>query len=156
MPVSASQANERAAIIGVARSTAVFSPAEVDTVGELFDAYLQDAQANGYYFLTYREDDAVLGFACWGPADLSRGAADLYWISTTPAAQGRGVAAALFQAVEVAVQAAGRWLIVIWTSSRPDYAPARRFYERVGCSLAARLPNYYDRGEDLCIYTRQL
>jgi GNAT superfamily N-acetyltransferase len=156
MPVAASQTNEREAIIGVARSTGVFSPAEVDTVGELFDAYLQDAQASGYYFLTYQEDGAVLGFACWGPADLSRGAVDLYWISTAPAAQGRGVAAALFHAVEVAVQAAGRWLLVIWTSSQPAYAPARRFYEHVGCTLAARLPNYYDRGEDLCIYTRQL
>lgn len=156
MPVSASDASERDAIIQMARDTAVFSPEEVDTVGELFDEFLRDAKASGYYYLSYRENDAVLGFACWGPASFSSGATDLYWICTAPAAQGRGVGQALFQAVEAAVRAAGRWLIVIWTSSRPEYASANRFYLRQGCVLAAQVPDYYDRGDDLCMYTRRL
>jgi GNAT superfamily N-acetyltransferase len=156
MPVSPSDASEREAIIAIARDTAVFTPEEMATVGELFDDYLRDAKASGYYFLSHRENEAVLGFACWGPASLSNGAADLYWISTAPAAQGRGVGQALFQAVEAAVRAAGRWLIVIWTSSRPEYGPAHRFYLRQGCALVAQVPDFYDRGDDLCMYTRRL
>lgn len=147
---------EREAIVAIAARTAVFSEEEVATVAELFDDYLRDAVASGYYFLSARQGDSVLGFACWGPTDLSKGAADLYWIATATEAQGQGVALALFQAVEAAVLAAGRWLIVIWTSSHEPYAPARRFYERLGCSLAARLTDFYDRGEDLMIYTRYL
>jgi GNAT superfamily N-acetyltransferase len=156
MTVSTSEASEREAIIAIAHSTAVFSPEEMETVGELFDDYLRDANASGYNFLSYRENGAVQGFACWGPASLSNGAADLYWISTAPAAQGRGVATALFHAIEAAVQAAGRWLIVIWTSSRPEYAAARQFYLRQGCALTAQVPDFYDRGDDLCMYTRRL
>jgi GNAT superfamily N-acetyltransferase len=147
---------EREAVIAIAAATGVFSAEEIVTVAELFDGYLLDPESSGYNFLTARDGPGVLGFACWGPADLSRGAADLYWIATAPEAQGRGVAAELFRAVEKAVWAAGRWVISIWTSSLDAYAPARRFYLRMGAVLAAQIKDYYDRGEDLCIYTRHL
>src|SRR5436190_2019817 len=140
MPVETSQPGDLAQILAMTEAVGVFTAEEVATVQELFEDYLKDAVASGYNFLSYRENDQVLGFACWGPANLSQSAVDLYWIVTAPAASRRGVAAALFQAVETAVRALGRWLIVIWTSSRPAYEPARRFYERLGCSLAVQIP----------------
>ncbi|MCC6187681.1 MAG: GNAT family N-acetyltransferase [Anaerolineales bacterium] len=152
--VGASRPAERAAILAVAQNTGVFTPEEVATVAELFDGYLAGSQQSGYNFLTARAvaTGAVLGFACWGPTSLSRGAADLYWIAADPAAQGQGVAAALFRAVEDALRTAGRWLLVIWTSSRPEYAPARAFYLRMGAELAMQLNDFYDRGDDLCVF----
>jgi GNAT superfamily N-acetyltransferase len=156
MPVSASSPTDLPELLAITRAVSVFNAEEVATVKELFDAYVQDAEASGYRFLSYREGEAVLGFACWGPTDLSRGAADLYWIVTAPQAHGRGVARSLFQAVIESVQALGRWLIVIWTSGRSEYEPARQFYQRMGCTLAARIPDFYERGDDLYIYTRQL
>ena len=154
--IEAAHPSEREAVIAIAAATGVFSEEEIVTVAELFDGYLLDPEASGYYFLTAHDGSGVLGFACWGPADLSRGAAELYWIATSPQAQGRGVAAALFHAVEDVVRAAGRWVISIWTSSLDAYAPARRFYHRMGADLAAQVKDYYDRGEDLCIYMRHL
>lgn len=156
MNVEPSQPGDLAPILTMTEAVGVFSAEEVATVQELFEAYLKDAMASGYHFLSYRENDQVLGFACWGPTDLSRSAADLYWIVTSPMASRRGVAAALFQAVETAVRALDRWLIIIWTSSRPGYEPARRFYQRMGCTLAVQIPEFYDRGDDLYIYTRRL
>jgi GNAT superfamily N-acetyltransferase len=142
----------------VARSTGVFTDEEVATVDELFVGYVRSPAESGYNFLSYRQPDTgrLLGFACWGPTALSHGATDLYWIATDPAAQGQGVAAALFRAVEAEVRAAGRWLIVIWTSSRAEYAPARRFYLRLGCVESACLRDFYQRGDDLIVYTRYL
>jgi len=156
--VGSSRPAERGAILAVAERTGVFTPEEVETVAELFDGYERDAVKSGYNFLSAREPgtEAVLGFACWGPTSLSKGAADLYWIATDPAAQGRGVAAALLRAVEAAVRAAGRWLLVIWTSSRPEYEAARQFYQRMGCDLTLQLTDFYDRGDDLCVFTRRL
>ena len=157
MIVGASAPGERDAILEVARGVGVFNAEEVSTVAELFDGYLRDPQQSGYNFLSSRAPDGgLLGFACWGPTSLSKGAADLYWICTASHAQGQGVAGALFQAVEAAVRAAGRWLIVIWTSSQPDYQPARNFYQRMGCELSLQLKDFYDRGDDLCVYTRRL
>jgi GNAT superfamily N-acetyltransferase len=156
--VAPSPLDDRAAILEIARGVGLFTPDEVDTVAELFDGYASDAQKSGYHFLSYRAVEAgpVLGFACWGPTSLSRGAADLYWIATAKAAQGQGVAADLFRAVEAAVRAASRWLIVIWTSSQPAYEPARRFYQRMQCELAMQLVDFYDRGDDLCVFVRRV
>jgi GNAT superfamily N-acetyltransferase len=156
MAVLPSRPSDRDAIRAITANAGVFNAEEVGTAVELFDAYVSDPRC-GYNFLSeYDEAGNVRGYACWGPTSLSRGAADLYWICTDPQAQGRGVGAALFHAVTDAVRAAGRWLIVIWTSSEPAYAPARRFYARLGCTLSAQLKDFYDRGDDLCIYTLYL
>ena len=156
MPVQPSLPSDRSAILDCARSVGVFTEEEVLTVDELFDGYLRDAQKSGYNFLSYRDGDTILGFACWGPTALSKGATDLYWICTSQAAQGQGVASALFRAVEDAARSLGRWLIVIWTSNRPDYEPARNFYKRMGCELAAQIEEFYEQGEDLCVFIRRL
>src|SRR6202158_5980771 len=110
MTIEPSRPDDRAAILAVAHDVGVFDAEEVDVVAELFDGYLRDSHQSGYNFVSDRDPDtgALLGFACWGPASLSRGAVDLYWIATARAAQGRGVAAGLFQAVVAAAQAAGR------------------------------------------------
>ena len=156
MPVEISRPSDRAAILAVTRSVGVFSDEEVDTVDELFEGYLEGPEISGYNFLSYREDEVILGFACWGPTALSKGAVDLYWIATAAEAQGKGVARALFDAVVEAARAAGRWLMVIWTSDRPEYQAARNFYQRMGCDLRVQLADFYDRGEDLCVFTFRL
>jgi GNAT superfamily N-acetyltransferase len=156
LTVTPSRPEDLPAILAVARGVGVFTPEEVATVQELFEGYQRDPAASGYNFLSCRAGGELLGFACWGPTALSKGAADLYWICTAQTAQGRGVASALFRAVEDAVRLIGRWLIVIWTSSRPDYAPARRFYQGVGCELQTQIVDFYDRGEDLCVFVRRL
>ena len=158
MTVEPSRPDDRAPILEVARGLGVFDAEEVDVVAELFDGYLRDPVQSGYNFLSKRDPQtgAVLGFACWGPTSLSRGATDLYWIATARDVQGRGVGADLFRAVEAAVRASGRWLLVIWTSSRPDYEPARRFYQRMGCELASQIADFYDHGDDLVVFVRRL
>jgi GNAT superfamily N-acetyltransferase len=156
MLVEISRPSDRAAILGVAHSVGVFSDEEVDTVDELFEGYLESPEKSGYNFLSCREGEAILGFACWGPTPLSKGAVDLYWIATAAEAQGKGVARALFDGVVEAARAAGRWLMVIWTSNRPEYQAARDFYQRMGCNLMVQLADFYDRGEDLCVFTLRL
>ncbi len=154
--VAASRADDLPAILAATRSVGVFNDEEVRTVDELFQGYLKDPAVSGYNFLSCTDGDALLGFACWGPTALSQGATDLYWICTAQHAQGRGVAAALFKAVEAEVKAHGRWLIVIWTSSRAEYAPARAFYLRMGCALQTQITDFYARGEDLVVFVKRI
>ena len=158
MTIELSRPDDREPILAVARDVGVFDAEEVDVVAELFDGYLRDPIQSGYNFISDRDpaSGALLGFACWGPTSLSRGAVDLYWIATARAAQGRGVAAGLFRAVIAAARAAGRWLIVIWTSSQPAYAAARTFYLRMGCEMTLQLADFYDHGDDLMVYVRRL
>jgi len=144
------------AILTCARGVGVFSDEEVATVEELFEGYLKDPVKSGYNFISCYAAESLVGFACWGPTALSKGAADLYWICAAREVQKQGVASALLRAVEEAARSAGRWLIVIWTSNRPEYAPARNFYQRQGCELKIQLTDFYDRGEDLCVFVKNI
>lgn len=154
--ITPATATDEAEILACTQAAGVFSGAEVATVAELFAGYMDDPQVSGYNFLVCRDADRLYGFACWGSTDLTAGTADLYWICTHPDAQGRGVARTLFQAVEAAVRAIGRWQIVIWTSSKAEYLPAQRFYSQMQCTLVAQIADYYAVADDLCIYVRRL
>ncbi len=145
---------ERDQIRQIATSSGVFNPVELDTVEELLDAYFRDPQESGYYFLSYRDGDRVLGFAAWGPRDLAERGYDLYWIATRPEAQRRGAARALLDSVETIVRARGGGWIWIETSDTPPYSAARSFYARCGYRRIAALPDFYRDGDGLVVYTK--
>ena len=50
----------------------------------------------------------------------------------------------------------GSRLLVVETSSRPDYEPTRGFYEKRGYTRTATIAGYYAPGDDLVIYTKDL
>jgi GNAT superfamily N-acetyltransferase len=143
-------------ILTISRSVGVFTAEEVDTVDELFQGYLSDAVKSGYNYLTCRDEGKLVGYACWGPTALTQGTIDFYWLCTDVTAQNKGVGSALFKAVEDCARQAGRWQIVIWTSSKPEYEQARRLYFKMNCVLATQIADFYDRGDDLCVFIRRL
>ena len=149
-------ASDEPAIMRLARGESLFSPEEAETVQELLTDYLSAPDHNGYHFLVARESQEILGFACYGPTPLTQGTFDLYWICVDPSARGQGVGRALMRQVEDQVQASGGRLLLIETSGRPDYAPTRAFYERIGAERTALVPEFYGPGDDLVLYTRRL
>jgi ribosomal protein S18 acetylase RimI-like enzyme len=154
--MSSTRPDEFGAVLDMARRVAVFDEEEVDTVKELLEGYAESPEVSGYYFLSCRENGRLLGFACWGPRALSGSGYDLYWICADISARNRGVGRALLRRVEAEICACeGRWL-VIETSDTDPYLPARRLYERCGYALSVHLPDFYDDGDGLCIYTRRL
>ena len=51
---------------------------------------------------------------------------------------------------------AGATQLVLETGGRPDYAPVRRFYRRLGFVEAGRLADFYSSGDDCVIYRKAL
>ena len=154
--ISATRRDEFDTIMEMTRRAAVFNETEVDTVTELLEGYEEGPEISGYYFLSCRENSKVIGYACWGPRELSGNGYDLYWICADPAVHSRGVGRALMSAVEEEIrQRQGVWL-VIETSDTEHYAPARRLYERCGYTLAMLLQDFYHDGDGLCTYTKRL
>ncbi len=169
--ISATRLDEFEAILEMTKRAAVFNEQEVYTVTELLEGYAEGPEISGYNFLSCREvshpernaeeskdekPGKVIGYACWGPRDLSGNGYDLYWICADPAVHSKGVGRALMQAVEEEIrQRNGVWL-VIETSDTDHYAPARRLYERCGYTLAMLLPDFYKDGDGLCTYTKRL
>ena len=154
--ISETRRDEFDEIMAMTRRAAVFNEIEVDTVIELLEGYEEGPEISGYYFLSCRENSKVIGYACWGPRELSGNGYDLYWICADPAAQGKGVGRALMNAVEEKIrEKKGVWL-VIETSDTKYYEPARRLYERCGYLLAMLLPDFYKNGDGLCTYIKRL
>ncbi len=136
------------------RDTGLFREAEVAIAGEMLDEALNGD--DDYRFLGAFDAGRLVGYACWGPTPGTTGTYDLYWIAVDRARHGEGVGTQLVNAVEQTLSADGGRLVVVETSSRPDYAPTRRFYERRGYAAAATVPGYYAPGDDLVIYTKDL
>jgi ribosomal protein S18 acetylase RimI-like enzyme len=135
----------------------VFSQEEVECVRELWEEYLTlGSECCGYYFIVYRDGDQVLGFACYGPRDLTDGAFDLYWIAVDPTARCAGVGRTLLTASENAARTMGGRMLIAETSGTPHYEPARKFYFGMGYENEARIKDFYTIGDDLMIFIKRI
>ena len=140
----------------VAARAGVFSQEEVECVADIWDEYLTTGSVvGGYNFLVDRDGDRVLGFACYGPRDLTDGVFDLYWIAVDSRTHRNGIGRALLTACEEAVREAGGRMLVAETSGTPDYESTRKFYSGMGYVLEATIRDFYTEGDDLAIFVKR-
>jgi ribosomal protein S18 acetylase RimI-like enzyme len=142
--------------------TGAFNADEVGVALALFDASqapaagdVEDGTAD-YEFVGAFEAEHLVGFACFGATPATDGTYDLYWLAVDPAVQGRGIGRALVRDVEEKLIARGGRLLVVETSSRPDYAGTRQFYARSGYAEAARVRDFYAPADDRILLTTRL
>jgi ribosomal protein S18 acetylase RimI-like enzyme len=149
-------AADRPSLRHILLASGMFGPTDADCVVEMFGQAAAKPTPDNYRFLAAWLDGKLAGFACYGWEALTHGTWDLFWVCTLPEARGRGVGGSLMrEAVRVATAEGGR-LMVIYTSSTAPYAPARRLYEAHQFVRTATIPEYYNRDDDLFIYSRRL
>jgi ribosomal protein S18 acetylase RimI-like enzyme len=165
---------DKPAVMDLIRATGFFRPDEVAVAEELIDAYLEQPNQGDYGVVVIVDegspslaaaaakrvsDDAggrVAGYMTYGPTPLTVGTYDLYWMAVDPRAQGRGHGRALVLWLEAYVKDAGGRLLIIETSSVPKYEPTRRFYLGLNYTEVARIPDFYQPGDDRVIYSKQI
>src|SRR5258706_1610030 len=134
----------------------VFSQEEVECVGILWEEYLKlGSEECGYNFIVDRDGDQVLGFACYGPRDLTNGVFDLYWIAVDPNCRRSGVGRGLLIASEEATREMGGRMIIAETSGTPHYEPTRKFYNSMGYIIEATINDFYIEGDELAIFIKR-
>ena len=178
LEVQPSQPEDRAAIRDILLTSGLFGKTDADCVDEMFtetwNALQANPQADTYRWLSCFYSDShvrrtsevrrtlankfaeLLGFACFGTESMTHGTWDLFWVCVRPAARGQGVARMLLQEAASQARAQGARMMVIYTSSTAPYAPARALYESQGFVRTAVVPEYYDEGDDLFIYSKRL
>ncbi len=147
--------SDRDRAAAIVRATGIFRPAEVEVALEVFEGAVRRPGVDYHALGAYDEAGQLVGFACYGPTPCTEGTWDLYWIAVDPAVHRQGVGRALMEACEQAMQQAGARLVVVETSSRPDYEPTRRFYQALAYQAAARIADFYAPGDDLVVYTKR-
>ena len=134
-----------------------FTPEEVECAIELVDFALEDKEQDEYLFLCATDDnDTLLGYANYGPAALSDGVFELYWIAVKKQIQGNGVGSVLIERVESKVKNLHGRKILIETSSQDRYRLTRNFYLKNGYVEVGRIGDFYSVGDDKIMYEKIL
>jgi len=153
-------AADRSGVFRILENAGNFTPEEVATALELIDEWLELGEHSGYltYVLEARDEDssAVLGYVCFGPTPLTESTFDLYWIAVDKSKHRGGVGKRLLKFTEEEIVRRGGKMLLIETSSQESYGSTRQFYDKVGCTLAAQLPDYYAKGDDKLIYLKRV
>ncbi len=145
------------AILRIAHLAGNFTQKDEDCVQELWEAFVEKgSQVTGYDFVLFRDQDRVLGFACFGPTPLTEDVFDLYWLAVHPESRRQGVGRALIVWVEEEIKKQGGRLLLVETSGTAPYGGTRRFYESCGYRYQAVIHDFYALGDDLLIFGKVL
>jgi ribosomal protein S18 acetylase RimI-like enzyme len=147
--------SDRTAISAFLKRIPEFATDELPVAEEVLDASLESS-ASGYYSIVGEKEGRAVGYATYGNTPLSRGNWEIYWAAVDPSEQGQGVGRELMFRCEAAIKQRGGWQITLETSSTPQYDRTRRFHISCGYTEIARIPDFYDRGDDLVIYFKKL
>jgi len=142
---------DRTALLSILKNTPEFKYSEIVIAVELIDACLRDNKKSGYYVLVAEENQEVVGYVCYGPTPLTDGTWDIYWEAVSRSKRGQGIGRTLLKAAEREIQKAGGRLALVETSSTPAYSKTRQFYDRHGYDEIARVPDFYEPGDDKII-----
>jgi len=149
------QTRDRGEIMMLLQDVEVFSDREIKVAISLVDEILQ---GNPDYrsLLATDAGDTVLGYICYGHNPLTAGTWDIYWVVVSRRFQRRHAGSLLIEAAEKDIGGEEGKLIVIQTSSKPSYRPTRKFYERMGYRMSARIGKFYSEADDMIIYSKYL
>jgi GNAT superfamily N-acetyltransferase len=145
---------DRQVVRDIVASTNFFNPAEVDIAVELVDERLAKGLASGYHFVFADCDGRTPGYVSYGPISGTESSYDLYWIAVHRDDQNRGLGAVLLAHSEECMRREGGHRIYVETSSRDQYIPTRRFYERHGYRREAVIEDFYAPGDSKVIYVK--
>ncbi len=131
----------------------------VEKSAESLHDMIMERQAAGYAFLLAQEDGQLVGFATYGQFRAGVGYAQTmeHTVALSDAAKGRGVAAALLDALEIHAKARGVHSMLAGISA--DNIAAVKFHAKAGYSQVGVIPQAgrkFDRWLDLILLQKIL
>lgn len=146
---------DRTDLVLILDGTSEFTSEEKAVALELIDIYLEQGEVSGYHILVAQMEFIASGFICYGPTPMTEGTWDVYWIAVASDKQGHGLGRALLGYAEKHIIEKNGRLIVIETSSKPEYERTRKFYTLMEYRLIARVPDFYSTGDDKVIFGKR-
>ena len=146
---------DRKGLKGLLAEVRGFTDEEIKIALELVDSYLA-GKPDYLVKVASDEKEGLLGYICYGRTPLTDGVWDIYWLVVGGSYRRQGVAGVLLQIVEEELKVNGARTIIVETSSREDYEPARRFYEKSGFKKVCRIKDFYSAGNDKIVYEKRL
>lgn len=158
MEIRPPNATDRKALHTLLERIETFNADEIATAGGLIDQVLDapDARNKDYQLLLAERGGEVVGYVCYGPAPMTQGTFELYWIASIPSVRGQGIGSSLVAAMEGDLRRRGARLVRVESSATEAYGPTRGFYESLQYVEEGRFRDYYEVGDDLIILKKKL
>jgi ribosomal protein S18 acetylase RimI-like enzyme len=148
--------SDTATLVQMASDTGVFKPMEIQALQEVLDDFHSQANKEGHQSVAYEQDGHLAGFAYFAPAAMTHRTWYLWWIVVNKQIQARGIGGHLLRHVEDTIARLQGRLLLIETSSLPNYDLTRRFYVKHGYKQAAVLHDFYADGDDMVVYSKRI
>lgn len=147
-------ARDKPSLVALLKDTSEFEPIEIPVAEEVIDAYLDSPDQ--YYTVTVAViKSVVLGYICFGQTPLTKHTWDIYWMAVANAKRGLGIGKMLLKSAEEAIICAGGKLVLVETSSKPNYLNTRRFYRRNGYKRVSRIVDFYAPDDHLLVLEKR-
>jgi ribosomal protein S18 acetylase RimI-like enzyme len=143
--------NDLQAVSSILDGTELF-PSEM--LAEMAEPYLSGSEP--HIWLVAQTETNVLGFAYCEPERMTDGTYNLLAIAVEPTQQSSGIGQLLVGAVERASKALEVRVLLVETSSLPEYERTRAFYEQLGFHREAVIREFYAAGENKVVFWKQL
>lgn len=151
------QRDDTAAVVGLAVGSGLFAQEESDGIRVLMDDYFTRTHTQGHACVLDVDDDAVpIGVAYYQPTPATDRTWTLLMIAVRRDRQGRGRGGALMRHVEDDLRDRQQRLLLVETSGVPEFSLTREFYEKAGYHAEARVRDYYQAGDDMVLYRKDL
>jgi GNAT superfamily N-acetyltransferase len=144
---------EDIAAIGALADEAELFPSEM--TAELMTGYLEQPEPEDVWLVAW-DEDRLLGFTYTKPEELTNGTYNLLAVATALHARGSGVGTALVGETEQALRGRSARLLLVETSSRPQFADTRRFYAARGFEEVAAIAGFWDDGDDKITFRKDV
>lgn len=151
------QNDDTDAVVDLAVSSGLFTQEESGGVRALMDDYFSRKRAQGHACLLDVDDDAVpVGVAYYQPTPATDRTWTLLMIAVRRDRQGQGRGGALMRHVEGDLRDRQQRLLLVETSGVQDFSLTREFYAKAGYHAEARVRDYYQAGDDMVLYRKDL
>ncbi|MEM7270372.1 MAG: GNAT family N-acetyltransferase [Pseudomonadota bacterium] len=139
------------AVRQVLAETELFPP---DLLDELSAGFLSGQSTDEW--LTVRHSGEVVGFVYAVEEQMADRVWNMLALAVRPISQGAGAGGELVGALEHRLTKKGARLMIVDTSGTEQFARTRRFYRQQGYTEVARLPDYWENGDDKVTFLKRL
>jgi ribosomal protein S18 acetylase RimI-like enzyme len=143
-------------LVSVIIRSGLFRVDDADALRSMLDDYHSQKRASGHRIVTFVQGNSLGGICYAAPREFADRVWELLLIAVDGPLQRTGVGSRLMVAVEKDIQDAEGRLMLIETSSKPEFEPVWQFYRRHGYSEVARIPDYYTDGDDKLSFIKRL
>ncbi len=148
--------NDTRTLVEVTIRSGLFQHSDSPAVQAMFDEFHANRAVHGHQILCLEAGGEIQGLVYFAPREFAEGVWEVLMIAIEGRLQRRGLGGELLLAVERHARTERGRLLLVETSSRPDFDSTRSFYRKHGYRMVAEVPDYYADGDGKITFIKRL